>query len=508
MILDRNRALTLSGVLIAAVTLGALTSFLPLVTAALLATLLGLLGGIWIAARPFWVLLFLTAFMPFESFILKLMPVSDQVYLASQFVSEFLIYLSFAVLALRKLLGRSSFHRTPIDGPLLAFALVALLSTAINQVPLLGSLMNLRSLLRYVVLFYLVINLDLTPTQVNWLIRVILLVGGLQILIGGVQRTSGGAINEILMPRQTNLEMLGQSRQFRLITRGRELGSIFGTLGDSLYLGLFMLVVLAVYLGNLGRLNAWNILFIGIVFVVIMYSYTRAVVFGSLLMLLLFYRLRHGVKKTFLLFLLTAPMVLVAMILTVSSFNETDFVHPNKQQRSIVNNLTGVFSREYFEIAQKQRLGALIGIAPTVLVNKPILGYGPNEKVAIEYLNDSQPSFLLKTLDKRGFEDVYWVAVLTYCGLVGVGALAFLLYRLYSSAYKIYHRAIGHPTRGVALAVACIVGVTPFLLFFYRVLEFRIYSFYFWLLSALMLVPYTQEQKFKKSVDRSIIRIL
>jgi hypothetical protein len=85
--------------------------------------------------------------------------------------------------------------------------------------------------------------------------------------------------------------------------------------------------------------------------------------------------------------------------------------------------------------------------------------------------------------------------MLAYCGLVGVGALLFLLYRLYSSAWKVYKRAYDSRTREIAFIVICTSGIAPFLLFFYRTLRFRIYSFYFWLLPALMFTLYAQERK-------------
>ena len=47
------------------------------------------------------------------------------------------------------------------------------------------------------------------------------------------------------------------------------------------------------------------------------------------------------------------------------------------------------------KVAQKQRLGALIGNVPTVLANKPLLGYGADQNTTIERLNKSKRSFLL-----------------------------------------------------------------------------------------------------------------
>ena len=246
-----------------------------------------------------------------------------------------------------------------------------------------------------------------------------------------------------------------------------------------------MLIFFAVYLGQLKRLNVFSVFFSMIIFIAIGYSYARAAVFGMLLTLLIFCRLRYGLKT---LIALSFPVLLTTSIL-LSFFlcnPPNGFVSPLRTEQNILQNITGVFSKKYIEIAQKQRLGALLGTTPTILANRPFLGYGPDEETTIDRLNKSQPSFLLRTLNKRGFEDVYWVAILAYYGLTGVFLIAFILYKLYSSAYKIYRTSIHNLTKEIAFTVICIVGLTPFLLFFYRVLEFRIYSFYFWLLPALM----------------------
>jgi hypothetical protein len=475
--------------------LGGFAAFLPEGAVALVAVALGLLVVFLAAQRPYWVVLFLTAFMPFENFALKFLPVPDRIYLASQFASEALLYVTFAILILRKLIKGTPFRRTPIDLPLIAFVGVAVLSTAANQAPLMGSVMNVRVILRYTALFYLIINLDLTPVQVKHLVQIILLVGFLQVAIGGLQLVSGSGLDRFLTPKQVDLEVAGQSRQFVLVSRGREIGSIFGTLGDTIFFALFMLIVLVLYLGQVQRLSALSLLLLGGILLAIGYSYARAVVFAIFPVLLLFYRVRYGLKRTVPLLLLIGFMLIIAVFPIRSSFSTSAFVAPLKEEQSIIQNVSGIFSQQYFSVAQKQRLGALLGIAPTILANRPILGYGPDENTTVERLNSSQPSYLLKTLTTKGFEDVYWVAVLAYYGIVGLCVLLFLLYRLFSSIWKIRKRSSRTLTRNLAFATLCLVGLTLYFLFFYRVLEFRIYSFYFWMLPALVYSLYRSERQ-------------
>jgi hypothetical protein len=452
--------------------------------------LVGPLGAVVIWAvfvRPYWAVLFLTIFMPFENVVLKFMPVPNQLYVASRFFSESLIYLAIACVVLRKLGRGRDFRRTPIDVPVVALLAIMVLSILVNRPPLLGSLVNLRSQLRYLVLFYLAANLDITPRQVRNLLRGVVAISVFQVLLGALQLTAASQINPILLPRQADIEVAGFSRGFRLLQDSREIGSIFGTLGDTVFFALFMLVALAVHLGYARRVNIGSIAFALLTLLAISFAFARAVVFAALLMLVIFLATKYGLRSLLRVGLFILPILLVGLLFLVGSTRmRSEFVNPRREKVGIVKNITGVFTVEYFKRAQRQRLGALIGVPPTVAFSRPVLGYGPNEDWTIEQLNNSRPSFLLGTVVKAGFEDVYWVALLSYYGFAGLIVMLLLFCRLYYYALKMYRACSQHVVRGLALAVVCVVGVAPFLLFFYRVLEFRSFSFYFWLLAGVL----------------------
>ncbi len=76
-----------------------------------------------------------------------------------------------------------------------------------------------------------------------------------------------------------------------------------------------------------------------------------------------------------------------------------------------------------------------------MLVNRPLFGYGPDEDTTIERLNSSSPSYLQIPVVKKGFEDVYWAALLAYVGILGLITIAVLLLRIYTSAKKIFYRS-------------------------------------------------------------------
>ena len=441
---------------------------------------------------------FLTGYVAFEEFILKFLPISDTLYSYLRFCGEIIIYIAFGRLVIHKLHRGIPFVKTAIDLPIIGFYSVVLLSMLVNRSPLVGSLYNIRPFARYIVLFYLVANSALSERRITTLLRIILGVGVFQLVAGIVQWVGGTPAFDFFLPRESTLTIGGFTKEYRLLELGREIGSVYGTLGDTVIYGVFMILVLIIYLSRIRRLEYLNLLGAAILFFFIARSYSRAATFSALLAGGAWFYFHHGWKKTFRLALATG-LVFGLLLVVVNPFS-LEYINPRKARVGLVGNVTGVFSGSYVRVAQKQRLGALIGNVPTVLVNKPILGYGADQNTTIERLNMSKRSFLLKVLSKNGFKDVYWVAILCFYGILGLGFFALIFYQLFRAALRLYKRSIDPSstvaaglvpvrsgvTQRIAIIMLCLVAVTVFLLFFNRTLEFRGYGFYFWLCAGLM----------------------
>ncbi len=442
-----------------------------------------------------YIIYFLTGYFAFEEFVLKFLPVSDSIYSYLRFLGEILIYAAFGRLVLHKLYRGIPFVKTPIDLPIIGFYLIVFLSMVINRSPLIGSLYNIRPLARYIVLFYLVVNSPLSKQRIDTLLRIILCIGVVQIGVGLVQWFGGPTLYDLFLPRASTLEVAGFTKEYRLLELGREIGSIYGTLGDTVIYGVFMIIILAIFLSRMKRFEYLNLLSIGILLLFIARSYSRAATFSAILACVVWYFFQYGWKKTLRLSLIV--LLTFSVILAIVNPFDSEYVNPRKAKVGLTGNITGVFSGSYVKIAQKQRLGALIGNVPTVIVNKPLLGYGADQNTTIDRLNKSKRSFLLKILSKKGFKDVYWVAILCFYGVLGLGLFMLIFYKLFTSSLRLYKTTISKFTKEMAMIMLCLVVVTVFLLFFNRTLEFRGYGFYFWMCAALMFVSDTAIQTYK-----------
>ena len=441
------------------------------------------------------IIYFLTGYFAFEEFVLKFLPVSDSVYSYFRFLGEIFIYVAFGKLVINKLYKGIPFVKTPIDFPIIGFYLVVFLSMVINRSPLMGSLYNIRPLARYIVLFYLIVNSPLSKQRIDTLIRIILCIGVVQIGIGMIQWFGGPTIYDLFLPRESTLEVAGFTKEFRLLEIGREIGSIYGTLGDTVIYGVFMIVVLVIFLSRIKRLEYLNLLAIGVLLMFIARSYSRAATFSALLACVVWFFFQFGWKKTLRLSL--AVLLVFGVLLAIVNPFQLEYINPRKARVGLVGNVTGVFSGSYVKVAQKQRLGAILGNVPTVLANKPFLGYGADQNTTIDRLNKSKRSFLFKVLSKKGFKDVYWVAILCFYGVLGLGLFAYIFFRLFIASLRIYKQTANRITKEMALVMLCLVSVTVFLLFFNRTLEFRGYGFYFWMCAGILFVSDTAIQTYE-----------
>jgi hypothetical protein len=437
--------------------------------------------------KPMWVIYFVTGLVPIETVVAKFVPGPDQLALAAQFVGEAAIAGTLVLVLTRRALGSGRWRATPLDLPLLlliAATLVSLLISGADGAGLLAGALNLRVLLRYLGLFYLVVNLAPTPHQVRTIVRIVLALGALNVVIGLLQWGVGEPFRSLFLPDANDASFLGQSRSSALVGRGREIGAVFGTAGDTLFFGLYLVVVTALFLGTVRRITVATLLSLGALAAAVAMSFARAAALAWLLVALIAYRWRYGLATTLLVALLGG--LSLALLLVAATGDDEPFVNPRRGEQSIVQNLTGVFSATYIARARNQRLGHLIGTIPTVVLHRPLFGFGPDPERTLEAINAATPSFLLFEARLNGFEDVYWMALIAYYGLAGAGAFAAVLLIMARSAVRILGRSERPQTRGMAITVICLSAATALLMFIYRVPEFRIYAYYLWLFPALL----------------------
>jgi len=465
---------------------------------------LGILGGAVvlvlmrrISVLVFWVVLY----APVELFVQKWLP--DTIGSASRYVSEALLLIILIALFTVRLLSRRGWKRTPLDTPLLIFIGVGALSAIVNQVPPLVAVLGLRILLRYVLLFYLVVQIGFSRKATRSLIIAVLGVASVVIGIGLAQALIGPSLTEVLYVSETKVGttvLRGGVSSDVSLARGRY---IFSTLGRYDALGLYavviLLLLLALYIYYPRRRGVlrWLVLATGICLVLTMSRTSWLGMYAALWSWALLSK-----KKLVIGLLFTLLLVLITLVGIAYFFPHLVRYYPGAElsQASILTRALELFSPRYFEVSAYSggRLFTLHFVGRRILEQAPLLGFGPGHFGSL-----TATYFGFSTADLLGVEerqvylvnDVNWITILGQYGLTG--ALAFLV--MFIALLRYARRMHGHLSDPLAksTALACAGSIVTLLVtgFFGPNFEQRVISMYVWLIAGLMVALARAEQR-------------
>ncbi|MEP7168216.1 MAG: hypothetical protein ABI855_02490 [Bacteroidota bacterium] len=453
----------------------------------------------------------LALYVPFEVIILKYLPVSDRIYSILRFVPEVLIYLLLILNVVHNIYNRHWISRTPIDVALFLFVVSAIISIIVNSAPLALSIIGMRPLLRYIALFYLVSNLNIPASRIRFFIIAIILVGGLQGVLISYQHFAG--INKVFMPRATDLEVEGVQSQFKLVQTGwgsgREQGAGIGTFGDSVLVGLFLVFItilsLCYYLKIKIKVLIYKVILIGIFFlalVALFYSYSRASVLIAIAAVPIVLFLEKKIKRLF--FIGSLSMIILSGMLFLmanSSSTSSAYYNPKGKYTSPIDNITNIFSQSYVDHNLEHSRGWIImEVGLPVLQSFKLFGYGPSGDESLGRMAKENVSGAMPFQNLGIINDVYWVALLSYYGFIGLLFFSIILWKIYKAAMSVYKNSTEPIFAMIGLCVVVMVILAVPYTFIVRTFAFRPFAFYFWLLAGLAIAEY-RRIKLRKSAQ-------
>jgi len=445
-----------------------------------------------------WIIFLLVIFVPFETLVLKYLPVSDLVYGYLRFAVEIIIYLLAGFLLARFIYLKKFPYGTSIDKPLLVFVGYALLITAINSAPLFQSFMGMRVLLRYIPLFYVLAFIRIEPFMVKRIFLAIILIAGIQGVITVYQHFYG--ISQFWYPRASDLEIGGKQVSFKLISSGfgsgREMGAGIGTFGDSVFLALFMVIAFTLMIASLQsnfKVNSlsrfWMIIILLLIVTSLLFTYSRGSVFVAFaaIPVIMFYT--GGRKK---LIIITTITVIVISPLFISGVLESPryssaYINPKQKYTDPVTNIITVFSDSYVDnTLQFSRGLVLTEVGGNLIGSFKLLGYSPAqdfalEKAATKLFGSNMPINNLPIIN-----DVYWVAFIIYYGLIGLIIYFFILFKIGKASLFVFRNSPDPYFRIFAITMVALVIISiPYSLIL-RTFVFRSFGFYFWLIAGIV----------------------
>lgn len=454
---------------------------------------------------PFLIVFAIALYTPFELFILKWLPsvVSGPL----RFLPEFILYGLAA-----KILGQCFFQRrglqtTPIDILLPIFFLSTLISIVINGSDILPSFDNLRSLWRYLSVFYIVVNIDISLEKLTLMLQGIKVVGLIQAGLAFCQYFMPTGMQQFFAPGDFQVgdyERVSQAEAGELKS-----GAVFGMFTNPSVLAAFLLLVLTIAMGLFYSLSAdWTPMvkykeFASLVALTfgIFASKKRAPLVFALLTPLLFLFFQKRIRKLFKLGWLYVALIFLTVlgVVFLGTSVDTSFTSQEEAKGSInlASYLFQIFSPEYYEHSSESSRGWVIQTTMSTLIKSGgWFGFGPDLENMRSLMYDLLTSGAdrAKIFDLQPLEDVYWLAMLAYFGPIGLGIYGFMIWRLFQLGRWLTLFSSQATYRILGSLFCTLVVITVLYNFISRTLEFRPYSFYFWLVSGLVVNSYNRHK--------------
>lgn len=444
--------------------------------------------------KPEHVILFLAAYTPFEPFLLKF--VGDELYIYARYFSEGLIYVLLASVAVRLFLKERKMVTTPIDLPFIFFLLVAATSLIVNAVPPLYGILGLRQIVRFILLFFIIVYLEPDKAYVRrmtWVMFGIVLFQG---LLGIAQAVVGGPLDEFLIPSERrfyeSIQLTSGTSQFW--SPGAR---VFATLGRFDQLGTFLCFFFLLGAGFLYELRdkaekkkIRTIIILA--FPALVLTLSRASWFGWVLGMLIigaWLMKDWRVRATFTAFVAVALLYLAWSGLAVRYLIDSP-------EQTVAERFFEAFSFERWR-GEYYGLGRVYWMVQTPLVvvrSSPLFGVGPGQygggaaaalgnTAVYEKLN-----LPFGVYGSEGYIDNNWFSLWGETGTLGLAFYAWMFVALGRLSHATWRQSKDPFVRGLALGfVACIAAVV-FQSFLATYLEVRTLALYFWMYAAFVYV--------------------
>ncbi|MEI6511106.1 MAG: O-antigen ligase family protein [Candidatus Uhrbacteria bacterium] len=456
--------------------------------------------------RPLTTLAILALYLPFESVFLKLAP--DEMYVYARFFSEGLIYVLAAVVIWRALTGAIRLQSTRADLPFILFLVILLASVAINAVSPTVAILGTRQIIRFILVFFVAVQLKPSRDYVRNLTLALLAVVGLESVLGIVQSLSGGSLDATLLP--SDAHSLGEVTLTGGVDEFWEPGSrVFATLGRYDRLGNFLYFFLALAVGFayefffkrrgsapiLERGSSWRAEIIALFAVAIptlVLTYSRASWFAFLLAFLFVAVWIKRDRRV----MLAAITVVVAVVAYVGITGLNVRYITEAPGQTLVERFYETFSYarwrgEYYGLG---RVYWMVQTPLTVVAASPLFGFGPGQfgGGAVVALGNTkvyeQLGLPFGVFGTDGIIDNNWFSLWGETGCLGIFFFLWMYLGLIVHCVRVYRRSSDPFTRALSIGVAAAMLGVAMNAFLSTVFEIRTLAFYVWMYAGFVVV--------------------
>lgn len=430
----------------------------------------------------------------FEETIYGRLPITETEYLLAKSLTELFLYSFLILVMLHKMVYGHLFLYKPtfFDLCLVLFLCLAVVSIFLNQGSLLNGVLQLRTMLRYLSIYYIIILTNWLPTaeQFRKLFRLIVALAIIQSIIILLQHLAGDTFRDTFFsPPQVNVQINSMAL---LELMKNKIGAGYGTFGKTPLAAFFLLfvevIVATIAMSSVrqyGKSFKWWFAY-GIILIGIFFTYKRAALLMSLSTpLIVAWYLKK--KRFFIGYLMVGLICIVLLLTLLLNIKSDSYVKEKEEEVSPIQSLSQLLSEEYWEIVfSRQRGWMLTEVTKQAFTSLKPIGYGADELHTKEVLAKNGGEFG-KLVEFGAFEDVYIVANLIYYGPVGLVLLMLPFVYLYHRAKVLQDSTHAH-LKIAGVSMATILILMFFSIFIDRTLEYRAFIFLFWTLAGIVVV--------------------
>jgi len=453
----------------------------------------------------------LLVWIALEPFILKFVP--DSLFVFLKYGPELFIYVLLAIVIGKDIIKKKKiqFITTPINGLLIVFIFVAIISMILNGVSAYVGILGIRQIIRFIFLFYLILYSNLSKEKIKNILFVLLSLVVFECIVAVIQFATYGAIDQFLLPDMSFT--IGTDIFLDGVEQFWEVGQrVFATFGRYDKLGSFLSLAFIGLLAFLlekkfdRRKKIILLLILALIGFSILLTYSRACWLATLVGSVVIGVIIKKNKK----FIIVLAAMFVALLLYSGYYVVTTqtnvAVITDFPQLSIMERFLQMFSRANFA-SSYEGLGRVYFVVNTpvkVAANYPVFGVGPGQYgggVAAALGNKTKYYELglpFGVYGEIGQIDNNWFSIWGETGTLGLVIFTLIFIQLYRGARKIFNFTKDTLLKTLSLALQGMIISVAILGFFGPYFELRTLMFYFWLIAGLTYYLYHRElQRYK-----------
>lgn len=447
-----------------------------------------------IALSPQKLMLLLGIYLPFQAFALYSSGVTGVGLVVLKSLPEVLLYITLALAVIFHGINHRRFKTSALDRLLLLMLLSGAISTILYEADWLASLNSMRGLFRFVAVYYIVYLLGMRLSRWDTLVNALCIIAVITAIASLFQYAMGTNYPQYLKVQDLIRIDVTSDMTVLYVDKDEKINAAQGFFEAPGVMGVFCVLVIAAVLPRLGQARfkerLWYLGVLSLVFLSAYFSYAKvSIILGLALVGLYLYYLGRISRRTIFISLVLST---VAMIVAFVYLSE-DLARANakKEDVTVLANLLNIFSQEYWtNFFTSSRGWVLLEVGGGVLQLFPLFGFSPDPMTAKNLVAVKSGGVLAKLVEYGPFEDVYWVAILTYFGIFGVVVMLYIMFFLFKAANALRIEAIrAHDMRMLSFSSAfmALVVVMFFYNFVERAFKVDVMSYYFWLMAGMVM---------------------